>query len=192
MPTAPLATIIPATFRAAVVTPHRAIITACGATLFPSLATITADRAIITTAIITLFAPTVTVITAVTTIWRACASAPSILTTAQGSIGGGGKPRVLSSFREHILSHIMCNNLIINFIQSNIIVTIDGSCDVVVGAVKAVDDVADHLIIWNWLPGGGKLGRKPLHLGEENRGGQLKFLGAAKGAPQLVDLGAGA
>jgi hypothetical protein len=75
----------------------------------------------------------------------------------QGGVGGGGKPRVLSGFREHILAHIMCKNLVIDFIQSNIVVTIDGGCNVIVGAIEAVDDVADHLIFWDWLPSCGEL-----------------------------------
>jgi hypothetical protein len=86
----------------------------------------------------------------------------------------------------------MRNNLIINFIQSDIIVTIDRSGDVVVGSIESIEDVADHLVFRDRLPGCSELRREPLHFGEERRGGQLQLLGVAERTPQQVDLGTGA
>jgi hypothetical protein len=88
------------------------------------------------------------------------------MATTGSIIDRGGEPRVLTSFGQHILAHIMCNYLIINLIKSDIIVTIDSCSNVVVGAIETVGDVPDHLIFWNGFPHYSEFRGEPFHLGE--------------------------
>jgi hypothetical protein len=186
------ATITPAI--AIITTTARAIIIATatrGAVVIAAVATvIIAERAAVISA-----ARAAVIITAVaitTATWGAviivgAATGTRAATSTASNIHGGGES--ITGVLQHAVALIMGEQLVIEAIGSKAGLAIGRGHDIIVGAIKAVEDVVDELARVDGLAKRNELGAKTLHLGKVLHHGEGVLLGGIQGTTECVDLG---
>jgi hypothetical protein len=71
---------------------------------------------------------------------------------------------LLPGFSKHISTKIMRINLVVYIIKSGVRVTIDRGDQIVVGGIKAIQNIANHLIVLDWFAGSSEFRREPFIL----------------------------
>jgi hypothetical protein len=154
----------------------------------------TASSIIVTTTVFTIAIAVIPVVkvTTVTVVWRTT-TVPmvAIITTFISSIGRRLENFLLPGLNKHISTKIMRINLTIDIIKSSIRVTINRGDQIIVGGIKAVKNIANHLIILHGFASSSEFRREPLHLGEKLICGQSTFLGVVESTAQMIDTSAG-
>jgi hypothetical protein len=173
--TAPRAIIATATRGAVVIAVVPAVIVAARATV------ISAARA---TVIITAVAVTMATWCAVIIIGTATGA--RVTTSTASNVNGGGES-ITGVLQHGVL--IMGEQLVIEAIGGEAGLAIGRGHGVIVGTIKAIEDVVDELALVDGLAKRNELGTKTLHLGKVLRHGEGVLLGGIQGTTECVDLG---